>query len=309
MADSSWWSCTCCSTRSRSRPARSIAPKSSSPSGSTEWTPVTPSRCASRCASASAGPISSGPGSGRWSEARRRASSSRMPVGSPVPGSRTIRPPGGSAVAAVIPQRRRAAVFNQAAWRSWLSRSAGRPGTTRSSASRVGKPPQRLASHPCPSTQPSPPAAAMRASAASSVGASSSRIRRRASAQAVRWTCASVSPGVTVAPWSRSSRAPGEASGRTSASVPSAATRPSRTSSASAVGPPATAWTRAPMIRTSPSACRLIRLRFRRRCLAPVPSPRKIGCSSPPRQLPARRPRGSTLARGGSSDHLARSRG
>src|SRR5215471_5760423 len=44
------------------------------------------------------------------------------------------------------------------------------------------------------------------------------------------WQCASISPGTTVAPPSRTAVAPGDAAARTSAAEPTAAIRPSRTS-------------------------------------------------------------------------------
>ena len=46
------------------------------------------------------------------------------------------------------------------------------------------------------------------------------------------WQCASISPGMTVAPSSRATRAPGDAAARTALTGPAAAIRPSRTSMA-----------------------------------------------------------------------------
>ena len=65
------------------------------------------------------------------------APSLSAPVASPVAGSRTITPSGGSAVSRSIPARRRAAVFAQPVWPSKQPMNAGRSGTTASSWPRV----------------------------------------------------------------------------------------------------------------------------------------------------------------------------
>src|SRR5215472_16653035 len=52
------------------------------------------------------------------------------------------------------------------------------------------------------------------------------------------WQCASINPGTTVAPPSRTTRAPAAATARTSSTEPTAAIRSSRNSMLSAAGPP-----------------------------------------------------------------------
>ncbi len=76
--------------------------------------------------------------SGTILETSAVADSRSVPEGSPVAGSRSMRPFGGSGVSRVTPAIASAFEFAHAEWPSAAQISAGRSGTTRSSASLCG---------------------------------------------------------------------------------------------------------------------------------------------------------------------------
>ena len=107
-----------------------------------------------------------------------------MPVGSPVCGSRTMTPPGGSGVAAVIPACANAGEFTHRLCRSLLSRATGRSGAAASSSVFVGNVVSRqtLRSQPEPRSQW--PGGVLAARWATMVATSSAE---RVALRAMRW--------------------------------------------------------------------------------------------------------------------------
>ena len=125
-------------------------------SGSTQasWIAVMPAACSSAIVRRIASSVDAVVGRGMCRVTSSWAPSLSAPVASPVAGSRTMTPSGGSAVSRSMPASRRAAVFAQPVWPSKQPMNAGRSGTTASSWRTVGMPPgNAMYSQPLPSTQ------------------------------------------------------------------------------------------------------------------------------------------------------------
>ena len=165
-----------------------------------------------------------------------------MPVGAPV-ASRSITPPAGSGLAAVMPAAARAAEFTQKLCCETSFRTTGCAGATWSSIS-AGRRPKvaRSNGRQGPPTIQAPGAvAAARAATPSSTackGAPRPGNTSNKSRQAPHSPCVwlSISPGQTVRPCSGTTRVPGPASAATSAARPTARSRPPAMASASARG-------------------------------------------------------------------------
>ncbi len=170
------------------------------------------------------------------------AVSLRMPVGSPVAGSMTISPPGGTGVARVTPASFRAALLARIMWPSRRLTQTGLSGVTASIQSRRGsstgsncwwsQSPFRI-QRPGPSSRA---LAAMRAAKSSRLFASRRAMLFRAKPPARKWVWLSMKPGRTSAPPRSTSFVPSPTSLRTSAVVPAAKIFSPRTATASAHG-------------------------------------------------------------------------
>ena len=142
--------------RTRSAPSSRRARQRGMSSGSAQasWIAVIPAACRAVIVRRMASSVDAVVGLGMCRVTRSWAPSLSAPVASPVEGSRTISPSGGSAVSRSIPARRRAAVLAQPVWPSKQPMNAGRSGTTASSWPRSGMPPgNAMYSQPLPSTQ------------------------------------------------------------------------------------------------------------------------------------------------------------
>ncbi len=129
-------------TRRVSVPARSasVNARSSSSSVRAEKMVVIPNEFASFSARSSPAASSAPVRGGSAASTRLIADSRRVPVGSPVSGSRSMRPFGGSGVSRVIFARARARELTHAECPSAAHSIAGRSGTIRSSSSFDGFP-------------------------------------------------------------------------------------------------------------------------------------------------------------------------
>ena len=187
--------------------------------------------------------VSASSGLGMALYARPTAFSRKTPVGSPS-ASRSITPPGTSAVAAVIPARRSAALFSQMECRSLLSRATGTSGATASSSARCGRTPSVhvLACQPAPRIQADGRSAWAAARArtisatASAEAAAVTSISVARSASSMKWTWLSVKPGSSSRPVRSITSVRGPRSSARSAAVPTARKRSPRTATASAQG-------------------------------------------------------------------------
>ena len=97
------------------------------------WTDVMPKELASAIARTIAALTSASDGGGACRATKIAAVSRNVPIGSFVVGSRSMRPPGGSGVAAVTSAMANAREFAQPEWPSAAMKNAGRSGTTASS--------------------------------------------------------------------------------------------------------------------------------------------------------------------------------
>jgi hypothetical protein len=206
---------------------------------------VTPVRAASSSAASTPRRVCARVGAGTWRLIRPSADSLKMPVASPR-ASRTTSPPEGFGVPRTTPARRMAALLAHEVWPSTRDRRTGLSGAARSRISFVGQPPapsseagRRVWSQPRPRIHS--PGCACAAAAATRRSISASEVVPSSSTcssprpPAPKWMCASLNPGVTSLPARSTTSVFGPASRRTSASVPTASTRPSRTASACAM--------------------------------------------------------------------------
>ena len=125
--------------RGRSRPSSAHRRKRATSAASVpmSWTPVRPTDSNRSCAAASRAASSSGPGSGIAASISSSALSMKTPVAFPS-SSRTIRPPSGSGVAAVIPAKSIALRFAQLACPSTRVNHTGWSGAAASSGADGG---------------------------------------------------------------------------------------------------------------------------------------------------------------------------
>ena len=182
------------------------------------------------CAASRPASCSAGVGSGASRSTSATAPSCSVPDGAPV-GSRSIRPSGGSGVAAVRPASSSARLLAQAPWPSRLLSSAGRSRTTASRASRVGcRRGSRAIDQPDPRTHGrsgrSPAYAAIRATVSSADLASVRSQRSMSTPAASGCACASWKAGSTSPPRTSTTSVCGPTVSRTSSSVPTSTIRP-----------------------------------------------------------------------------------
>ncbi len=171
---------------------------------------MTPAAASASSAAASAAWFSFAVGGGIWSCTRSAAASSRMPVASPA-ASRSMRPDGGSGVAAVIPASARPLLLSSVECPSLEETRIGRSVASASSVALVASVPAgtiawRYQLTTCSQASGPAPASAsrqawMRAWNCSVVSAAYSRLQvTSCSPPGSTWMWASFSPGMTVRP-------------------------------------------------------------------------------------------------------------
>ena len=214
-----------------------MASQASTWSGSTQasWTQVIPAAANSAETSARAAACSAGPGAGsRSSTGPMAPHSRRVPSGDPS-GRRTIWPAAGSGVPASRPARRSASLLTHMVWWSIVRSATGRPATTESSQRASNRPPSAsVGSNASPVTHSASGCAAAQAATAARISATLRAWRtgtpRRPSPPSSGCACPSPNEGSSAPPARSVTSVLGPRA--SSASWPSASTRPPATASA-----------------------------------------------------------------------------